>query len=173
MDDILSKDYSGFGLSPTEILLFIHLNFRSDSDGYCDLTTSDLALICCCSRPLISRSLSSLSSAGLIEIISPSKIGDSNRYLVRPGQLPRPKISPKKKIVSNSKNKVFQRESETSFLFDGESPEEVERLNQIAFETSMNRIMRKKTFPANLSPAQPSESKRSKARSNRKKKKKR
>ncbi len=139
MQLVLSKDYSGFDLSPVEILLFIQMCFRSDDQGYCNLKTDELALYCSCSRPLISRSLKRLNECGLIEILESARVGESNSYLTKPSVEPvkasKPSVEPQRIFslfeLANMPDPIYPLD---------ETPEETERLNKLACEESMRRL---------------------------------
>jgi len=166
MQLVLSKDYSGFDLSPVEILLFIQMCFRSDDQGYCNLKTDELALYCSCSRPLISRSLKRLNECGLIEVLESARVGESNSYLtkrsvepqkaskpsVEPQKASKPSVEPQKASKPSVEPQKASKPQRIFSLFElanmpdpiipflDETPEETERLNKLACEASMSRL---------------------------------
>ena len=146
MQLVLSKDYSGFDLSPVEILLFIQMCFRSDDQGYCNLKTDELALYCSCSRPLISRSLKRLNECGLIEVLESARVGESNSYLtkrsVEPQKASKPSVEPQKASKPQRIFSLFELANmpDPIIPFLDETPEETERLNKLACEASMSRL---------------------------------
>jgi len=80
-EKILSIDYTGFGLSSIEQLLFIKIAY-SIADGL-DVSAKSLCASCGCSKPTLHLSISKLESLRFI-VVSRSP-GSSNRYSVNDG----------------------------------------------------------------------------------------
>jgi DNA-binding MarR family transcriptional regulator len=141
------SEFLSLGLSPIQKLIYMYLSSVSDETGFVSSTTSDIANCVGCTRVSVSKALSVLNSRSLILTYPALSVGGCNSYRV---------LDPFEQTIATP---------EPELSYD-------ERI-AMAMKVAQEHVSNIRQSGITPSPSKPSESKRAKARSNRKKKKKR